>query len=304
MKVGFIGTGHMGNPMSRNLIAASTELVVNDVKQEASANLLELGATWADDPREVARECEVVFTSLPSVRVIDEVTLAENGILAGAQPGTVHVDLSSNSVMAVRRLASLAKQRGVDFLDAPVSGGTRGAEAGTLAIMVGGEKAAFERVKPLFDIIGKNVFHLGDVGSGTILKLTNNMLGLGATCLLQEVVTLGTKFGVTADTMYKVWGVSSGASQAAAMPRVLNRDWDNPFFSLELSAKDIGLCLEAARDLQVPMAVGSAIGQIFLKSLVRGLGDKSWFATLQTIEEDAGVNVGTWTEEQLKGPQA
>src|SRR5262249_27745901 len=157
-----------------------------------------------------------------------------------------------NSVTGVRRLAALAAQREVLFLDAPVSGGVRGAEAATLAIMVGGNREAFESVLPLLQLIGKNIFHLGDVGAGTILKLTNNLLGLGATLLLQEVLVLGTKAGIDAETMHKVWSVSSSAPQAAAIPRLLRRDWDNPFFSLELSAKDIGLCLEAARDLQVP----------------------------------------------------
>jgi len=295
MKVGLIGAGHMGNPIARNLIKAGNELVVHDIRAEACANLIELGATWADSPRELVRECAVVFTSLPGPRQVDEVALAEDGILAGAAPGLIHVDLSSNSISAVRRLAALAAQRQVSFLDSPVSGGTRGAEAATLAVMVGGDKAAFEAVRPLLEQIGKNVFHLGDVGAGTILKLTNNLLGLGSTLLLQEVLVLGTKFGVSAETMYDVWSVSSSAPQAAMIPRVLKRDWDDPFFSLELSAKDIGLCLEAARDLQVPMPVGSAIGQTFTRSLVRGRGNQHWFANLKTNEEDADVDVGTWT---------
>lgn len=291
MKVGFIGTGHMGNPMARNLLAAGQELVVHDLRREACANLIELGAIWADTPREVAAQCGVVFTSLPGPRQVDEVALAADGIHAGAAADTIHVDLSSNSVSAVKRLAALASQRGLVFLDAPVSGGTRGAEAGTLTIMCSGDYAAFEAVRPLFEIIGKNIFHLGEIGNGTILKLTNNMLALGATMVLQEVLVLATKAGISPDTMHQVWSVSSGAAQAAAMPRVLARDWDNPFFSLELSAKDIGLCLEAARDLQVSMPASSAIGQVFTRSLVRGLGNKSWFATLSTLEEEAGVKV-------------
>jgi 3-hydroxyisobutyrate dehydrogenase-like beta-hydroxyacid dehydrogenase len=291
----------MGNPMARNLIAAGQELVVHDLNPEACANLVELGAAWADSPREVARQCGVVFTSLPGPRQVDEVALSEQGIHAGAAPGLVHVDLSSNSISAVRRLEALAKQRGLAFLDAPVSGGTRGAEAGTLAIMCSGDPAAFEAVKPLFEVIGKNVFHLGEVGNGTILKLTNNMLALGATMVLQEVLVLATKAGISPDTMFKVWSVSSGAGQAAAMPRVLAREWDNPFFSLELSAKDIGLCLEAARDLQVSMPAASAIGQVFTRSLVRGLGNKSWFATLSTLEEEAGVRVPPLSEQPPAG---
>jgi 3-hydroxyisobutyrate dehydrogenase len=296
-KAGFIGVGNMGNHMARNLLQNGVKLVVHDVRREAAANLIELGAIWADSPGEVAEDASVVFTSLPGPRQIDEVALAENGTYAAARPGTVHVDLSSNSLSAVKRLAAMAAQRNISFLDAPVSGGTAGASAATLAIMVGGEKSSFDAVKPLFDMIGKNVFYLGETGAGTIHKLTNNMLALGATVLLQEVMVLGKKAGFEPRGMYDVWSVSSGRGQAAAMPNVLKRNWDNPFFSLALSAKDIGLCLEAARDLDVPMPVANAIGQWYTRSLVRGRGNQTWFATLATIEEDAGVNVGTWPEE-------
>jgi 3-hydroxyisobutyrate dehydrogenase-like beta-hydroxyacid dehydrogenase len=298
MKVGFIGTGHMGNPMARNLIAAGHELVVHDAFPQACANLIELGATWADSPKEVAEQCGVIFTSLPGPKQVDEVAMADNGILAGAAEGTIHVDLSSNSISAVKRLAGMCAAKGVGFLDAPVSGGTRGAEAGTLAVMVGGDAKTFEQVKPLLEIIGGNVFHLGENGTGTMLKLTNNILALGATVLLQEVVTLGTKAGIPIETLHKVWSAGSGAGQAAAIPRVFNKQFDNPFFSLELSAKDIGLCLEAARDLQVPMTVGSAIDQVYRRSMVKGYGNKSWFATLLTIEEEAGVVNPVWVEEK------
>lgn len=297
MKAGFIGTGNMGNPMAKNLLAAGIELVVNDVRQEACADLIEMGATWADSPREVAEQATVIFTSLPGPVQVDQVALAENGIYANAAPGTIHVDLSSNALSAVKRLAVLAGQRDIGFLDAPVSGGTAGAEKGTLAVMVGGDKASFDAAKPLLDIIGGNVFHLGDVGSGTMLKLTNNMLALGGSLLLQEVMTLGAKAGFDPVTLHSVWSVSSGRGQAAAMPNVLKRNWDNPFFSLALSAKDIGLCLDAAKDLEVPMPVAQAVGQWYTRSMVRGRGNQSWFATLATIEEDAGTQVGAWPEE-------
>jgi 3-hydroxyisobutyrate dehydrogenase-like beta-hydroxyacid dehydrogenase len=296
MKAGFIGTGNMGNPMARNLIASGVELVVNDVRQEACASLIEMGATWAGSPREVAEQATVVFTSLPGPAQVDQVTLAEDGIYAHLQPGTIHVDLSSNSLSAVKRLAVLAAQRNIGFLDAPVSGGTAGAEKGTLSIMVGGDKASFDAVKPLLDTIGENIFHLGDVGSGTMLKLTNNMLALGGSLLLQEVMTLGAKAGFDPETLHSVWSVSSGRGQAAAMPNILKRNWENPFFSMALSAKDVGLCLDAAKDLEVAMPVAQAVGQWYTRSMVRGRGNLSWFATLATIEEDAGTQVGPWPE--------
>jgi 3-hydroxyisobutyrate dehydrogenase len=298
MKVGFIGTGHMGNPMARHLIAAGHDLVVSDLRPEAAANLLELGATWEDRPREVAAASGVVFTSLPGPAEVDAVALAEDGILAGAAAGTLHVDLSSNSVASVRRLALLEAQRGVTFLDAPVSGAVRGATEGTLAVMVGGERTAFEAVRPLLEAFGKNIFHLGGVGMGTIAKLTNNLLVLGSTLLLQEVLALGTKAGLDAQQLYDVWSVSSSAQQARAAPGLLRRAWDEPTFTLALSAKDIGLCLEAARELSVPMTVGSAVHQVFVRSVARGLGEKAPQATLLTIEQEAGVTVGPVTAAQ------
>ncbi len=297
MKAGFIGTGNMGNPMARNLLKGGVELTVNDVNKEACANLIELGAKWADSPKEVAAASEIVFTSLPGPRQIDEVTLAANGMYAGAAEGMIHVDLSSNALAAVKRLAGLAAQQGIGFLDAPVSGGTAGAEAGTLSVMVGGDRDTFEKVEPLLDMIGGNIFHLGEVGAGTVHKLTNNMLALGQALLLQEVMTLGVKAGFDTQSLHSVWSVSSGRGQAAMMGNVLKRDWDNPFFSLALSAKDIGLCLEAARDLEVPMPVANAIGQWYTRSLVRGRGNQHWFSTLGTIEEDANVDVGSWEHE-------
>ena len=297
MKVGFIGTGHMGNPMARNLIAAGQELVVHDAFPQACENLIELGATWADSPKSVAEQCRGRVYVAAGPEADRRSRAGRPRVLAGAVPGYVYVDLSSNSISAVKRLAQMCAAKGVGFLDAPVSGGTRGAEAGTLAVMVGGDAKTFEQVKPLLEIIGGNVFHLGENGTGTMLKLTNNILALGATVLLQEVVTLGTKAGIPLETMHKVWSAGSGAGQAAAMPRVFNKEFDNPFFSLALSAKDIGLCLEAARDLEVPMTVGSAIDQVFRRSLVKGYGNKSWFGTLLTIEEEAGVENPVWVEQ-------
>lgn len=290
-KVGFIGTGHMGNPMARHLIAAGNELVVHDLHEEAAANLLELGAVWAESPAAVARQCTVVFTSLPGPADVEGVATAPDGILAGAAFGLIHVDLSSNSPAAVRRLAAIEAERGVTLLDAPVSGAVRGAEAGTLAVMVGGDAKAFETVKPLFASFGTNVFHLGENGRGSLMKLMNNIISLGTSLLTQEVLALGVKAGFDPMQLHEVWNVSSASRWVQGLPGLLDRGWDDPTFTLALSAKDIGLCLEAARDLQVPMTVGSAVGQVFTRSLARGLGAKGPTATLITIEEEAGVKV-------------
>lgn len=298
MKAGFIGTGQIGQPMAKRLIEAGHDLVVHDLREQACADLLELGATWADSPATVAKQCPIVFTSLPGPPEVESVALGKYGILAGALPDLIHVDLSSNSPSAIRRLAALEAERGVTLLDAPVSGGVGGAREGTLAVMVGGDQRAFETVKPLLEAFGQNIFYVGESGRGSLVKLMNNTIVLGAGLLLQEVLALGVKANFDPMQLYEIWNVSSSARQVQGLPRLLERDWEEPTFSLALAAKDIGLCLEAARELQVPMTVGSAVGQVFTRSLVHGLGAKGLQATLVTIEEEAGVRVAK------KGPPA
>ena len=160
MKLGFIGTGNMGNPMAANLIKAGHQLTVHDLRREAATNLLEMGADWADSPREAVPGSEVVFTSLPVPRDVEAVVLGENGILGGASSGQVFFDLSTNSPTMVRRLSEECAARGVTLLDSPVSGGTYGAAEGTLAVMVGGDKTVFEKYKSLLDGIGTHVVYL------------------------------------------------------------------------------------------------------------------------------------------------
>jgi 3-hydroxyisobutyrate dehydrogenase len=297
MNVGFVGIGHMGLPIAGHLLAAGHILTVHDIRRAATAPLIEQGAAWADSPAMVAAASQVVFTSLPGPADVDAVVMAKAGILEGASPGLVHIDISSNSPSAVRRLAGIEAARGVVFLDAPVSGGVRGAEEATLAVMVGGDAAAFEQVRPLLSTFGKNVFHIGEVGSGTLVKLMNNILSVGSGVLLQEVLAMGAKASLDPALLFEVWNVSSSSRQVQGIERLLDRNFDDPTFALALGAKDIGLCVEAARELGVPMTVGSAISQVFLRSVVRGLGDKSTQATLLTIEAEAGVRVPDFKRE-------
>lgn len=304
MNVGLIGTGHMGSPIGAQLIAAGHELVVHDRNQPAADTLLGLGATWAASPRDVAERSSVVFTSLPGPVEVDLVTLGGDGILAGAAVGTVHVDLSTNAPSAVRRLAALEAEHGVALVDAPVSGGARGAEAGTLAVYAGGEAAAFATVQPLLAAFGAHVFHLGPSGSGCLVKLLNNVLALGSQLLLQEVMVFAAKAGVDPLRLHEVLSAGSAAPYVGAIPAILQRDWDDPTFTLALAAKDVALCVDAARELGVPMAVGSAVAEIYARSLARGQGGKGRLATLVAIETDAGVRVEAARGRDAKKPRA
>ena len=168
MKIGFIGTGNMGNPMAANLIKAGHQLTVHDLRREAATNLLEMGANWADSPKEAVPGNEMVLTSLPVPRDVEAVVLGENGILEGAIKGQVFFDLSTNSPTMIRRLHDECADKGVTLLDSPVSGGTYGAAAGTLAVMVGGDKPTFEKFKPTLEAIGNHVVYCGAIGNGSV----------------------------------------------------------------------------------------------------------------------------------------
>ena len=291
MRLGFIGTGHMGNPIARHLIRAGNELVVFDRRPEASANLIELGAAWGESASGVASQVEVVFTSLPGPPEVDEAVLGDEGILAGARAGTVHVDLSSNLPSSVRRLARIEASRSVTFLDAPVSGMVTGAEAGTLAVFVGGDAKAYEMVRPLLQTFGGNVFHVGPVGNGNIVKLSNNLMTIASGLLVYEALALGVKAGLDAQKLYEMWNVSSSSRYVQNVPRMLERQWDDPSFALALAAKDLGLAVESGRELAVPLTVTAAASQLYTRAVARGLGGKSPQAVLQVVEEEAGTKI-------------
>ena len=194
--IGFIGTGNMGHPMAANLLHAGRSVTVHDLRRESAQSLLDEGAGWATTPAAVAGAAAVVFVSLPAPADVDEVVAGEEGLLAGALPGTVIVDLSTNSPVVVRALAARAAEDGVTFLDAPVSGGVAGARKGTLAVMVGGDEQTFEACRPLFELIGQRIFYLGPSGAGSVAKLVNNLLFFHGLMGSLEALVLAGKAGV------------------------------------------------------------------------------------------------------------
>jgi 3-hydroxyisobutyrate dehydrogenase len=296
MRLGFIGTGHMGNPMVRQLMKAGHELVVHDKRPETTANLVELGATWADSPTVAASQAEVVFTSLPGPAEVDEAVLGSGGILEGAKEGTVHVDLTSSSPTSSRRLARIEAGRGVTFLEAPVSdiqSGAIGAEQGRLTVFVGGDAKVLETVRPMLETFCSHVFHTGEIGTGNVVKLTNNMISLGSRVLIQEALAVGVKAGIDPTALYEMWNVSSASLWVQGLTRFFDMpdEAGNPSFTLLLSAKDVGECLNMAREMGVPMTVGSAVSQVFTRTVARGLGNHGPAATFLTVEAEAGVRM-------------
>ena len=195
MKVGFIGLGTMGASMAYNCLQGGNEMVVHDIRREAATRHLEAGAVWADSPREVAETTEIVFTSLPGPVEVEAVGLGEDGILEGMSEGKVYFDLSTSTPTLIRRIHEQAAARGIQVLDAPVSGGPRGAASRNLAIWVGGDKDVFDRCKPVLDSIGDKAYYVGPVGCGAIAKLVHNCTGYIVQAALAEVFTMGVKAG-------------------------------------------------------------------------------------------------------------
>ena len=291
--IGFIGVGNIGNPMARQLIEAGHQLVIHDLRAEAMESLLELGAESAESCAEVAARCSVAFTSLPGPPEVEAAITGANGILAGASAGDVHVDLSSNSITAVRRLARIEADAGVAYIDAPVTGGVAGAEQGALTVLGSGDADAFERVRPLLERLGANVFHLGEAGAGCLFKLLNNVIVLCGSQIVQEALVLGAKAGLDPADLVEKLRLGTARPYMGLAPYLLGKRFDDPSFTLRLAEKDVSLALEAARANQVPMPVANAAHQTYLRALSAGLGEQSFLATLEALEAAAGTEIPT-----------
>jgi 3-hydroxyisobutyrate dehydrogenase-like beta-hydroxyacid dehydrogenase len=295
MRVGFIGLGNMGGPMALNLIKAGHSLIVHDVRREAAKAHLEKGAKWADSPQALARESELILTSLPGPKDVEAVALGPNGIIHGAVAGTVYADLSTGSPTMMRKLHAAFKAKGVHVLDAPVSGGVIGATRGTLQVMVGGEEAIYNEVKDVLKGVGHNVGYMGPIGAGTIAKLVHNMISIVTRSLVAEGFTLGVKAGVKPEALLEaIKGASFGQGLILShmIPDVvLKGDFDSVRFALKLARKDVGLATALAREYDVPMPLATAGEQQLIEAMARGWGDKDSTAPWMLQEERAGVKV-------------
>lgn len=288
---GFIGTGTIGGPMAMRLVGAGHALTVFDLDPQATRALEDQGATRAAAVADVAAECTTVFLSLPGPKQIEQVMFGADGVLAHARPGTIVVDLSTNAIALNRRIAERAATRGMHYLDAPVSGGRAGAIAGKLAVMVGGDQAAFITVRPLIACFGENIFHLGEAGAGTLTKLINNQIFLAASVLVQEGFVMGAKAGMDPATVLDVLKVSSAASVVGRAGLFLSRKFDADLFALAIASKDIDVALASAQDLGVDMPMTAAASGVYHEALDKGLGAEDFYATLKVLEARAGVSV-------------
>jgi 3-hydroxyisobutyrate dehydrogenase len=300
MKVGFIGTGTMGQPMLANLVRKGFEALAYDVVPAALDAAAKLGAKRAGSVREAAAECDLVITMLPSSANVEAVYLGPAGIIESAMAGRLCVDMSTIDPGTSQRVAARLKEQGVRFLDAPVSGGVGGAVAGTLAIMVGGDAADLEEARPALAAMGSNIIHVGAVGAGEVAKLCNNLISGSALVAVAEAFRIGEAFGVDPKILTDVIAKSSGATwvmeHGHPVPGVnpktaSSRDYA-PGFMTDLMAKDLGLAVSAAREKRVPVVVAPAAQQLYRMASSHGLGRKDFSSVYQFLKpssDDAPV---------------
>ena len=294
-KVGFIGLGNMGGGMSANIQRAGHPMVVFDLREEAAKPLLEGGARLANSPAEVAELSDVVFTSLPGPKEVEAVALGAQGILEGIRPGSIYVDLSSSRPSLIREMEPTFRQKGIHILDAPVSGGKSGAASGNLAVMVGGEREIFDRIKPILDSFGDKVFYAGAIGAGSICKLVHNMIGHSVRQAIAEGLTLGVKAGVEPEALWEsVRRGSLGRMRVLheGLVRTMFRgEYEPASFALNLAFKDISLATELAREYNVPMPMSTLAEQIAMQAMNRGWAEQDSSVTVRLQEEQAQVEV-------------
>jgi 3-hydroxyisobutyrate dehydrogenase-like beta-hydroxyacid dehydrogenase len=294
MKIGFIGLGAMGGFMAWSLQQAGHELRVHDVRREAAAALLAGGATWADSPAQAANGVELLFTCLPGPPEVEAVALGEGGLLGAMQAGSTWFDLTTNSPEVVRRLGATFLAHGVDVLDAPVSGGPKGAQSRKLALWVGGNEAVFKKYLAVLKAMGDEPMYIGPIGAGCLAKLVHNCANFSVQNALAEVFTLGVKAGLDPLTLFKALRQgTTGRSRTfdRLAEQFLPGIYDPPAFTLRLAHKDMSLATALARSCDVPMRMADVAMQDMTEAMQRGWSERDARISLTLQEERAGVSV-------------
>lgn len=290
-EIGFIGLGTIGSPMAMRLIEAGHRLRVFDVNEEATRPHVTKGAGEATSVRDIAENCAVIFLSLPGPQQIEEVVLGTTGLLAHGRESATVIDLSTNALALNRRIAADAVTRGMNYLDAPVSGGRAGASAGKLAVMVGGDRAAFEACRHLIACFGEKIFYMGAPGAGTTTKLINNQIFLSASVLVQEAFVMGVKAGMDPAAMLEVLEASSAAAVLGRAGLFLSRKFDADLFALSIASKDIDVALDSAAALGAETPLTAAAAAVYRRAVDEGLGAEDFYATVKVLEAAAGVTL-------------
>jgi len=294
LKVGYIGLGLMGKPIARNILRAGYPLVVHNRSQGSVNELVKEGAIPAENPAQVARQVDVIFTNLPDSPDVEKVALGENGIIDGVHTGLIFVDNSTIKPTTARKIAEKLGELGVACLDAPVSGGDIGAQKGTLAIMVGGPKNAVETVLPIFNSIGKTVTHVGESGAGQIAKAANQIMVAAQMVAMGELLILAQKAG--ADPAKVVDAIRGGAAQCWALDNKPQRLFDGlrePGFKAYMQSKDLNIVMDTAREYGIPLPLTATTTQLFSAMLEMGMGGHDNSAVIGVIEKLSGTTLKT-----------
>ena len=291
--LGFVGVGTMGEPMARNLLKAGYEVLVTDPNPVPVAQLVEEGATACKSVAEMASRVDVLLAALPTDAIVEQVMVGAEGVIAGGKPGLIVVDTSTVSPLTAQRISAILADKDIAMLEAPVSGGQVGAVAGTLAIMVGGSRDAYEQVLPVLQAIGQSITYIGDHGSALVIKLCNNLIIGAIMTAASEALAMAAKAGIDPGLVHEV------LSGATARGWILNEYMANtvlagnraPGFKLALEHKDLGLALDYGKEMGVPMFVSALVHQLYTQAQGLGKGDLDFSAIADLYSEATGVSL-------------
>ena len=286
-RYGFIGLGNLGGALAMRLRRAGFDLVVNDLDTGTARRLIEAGAVWAESPRAAAEGAEAVFTCLPSPAASERVLAGPDGLLLGLRPGSTWIEMGTVDAGTIQSLAGLAAETGVFSLEAPVTGGVHRAEAGEIAIIVGGERDAVERCRPALEAIGRPIFHVGPLGSASAMKVITNMLAFVHLVAAGEALMLARRSGLDLAQAYEVIKASSGNSfvHETESQLVLSGSY-NVGFTMELACKDLGFALALGAELGVPLDLAAITAQTFIRAR-EAYGRGAWSTQVVKLLEDA-----------------
>ena len=289
--IGFIGLGIMGRPMAKNLLKAGYPLVVHSRSRGPVDEIAKAGAKVGTSPRDVASQSDVVITMLPNSPDVEQVVLGRDGAIEGARPGKVLLDMSTISPLVSQKIGAALAQKSVQMLDAPVSGGEKGAIDGVLSIMVGGDKAVFDKALPIFQAMGKTITHLGPLGAGGFTKLANQIIVAVNLTALGEALTLAKKAGLDRElTLTALAGGLAGSKCLDQKKPNYVANTYNPGFKIDLHYKDLGLIMESARALGVPLPATAAVQELFSALRVKGRGGLDHSGVITLLEDLAGLS--------------
>ena len=292
MKIGFIGLGIMGKPMAKNLIKAGHELIVYDIIKDNIDNLVAAGAKPASSAKEVAEQCPIIITMLPNSPHVKEAVMGKNGVLEGAKPGTILIDMSSIAPLASQEICKACEEKGVKMIDAPVSGGEPKAIDGTLAIMVGGDRAVYEQVYDILMVMGSSAVYCGDIGAGNTTKLANQVVVALNIAAVSEAFMLATKAGVDPKLVFEAikGGLAGSTVMNAKAPMIMEGNYE-PGFKIDLHIKDLNNVLETGHNVGAPLPLTASVMEILQVLHADGYGQKDHSAIAKYYEKLANTEI-------------